>query len=196
MFTWSQNQLVKEQNPLKKKLTFVLWATFLSSSSVMSMWGEIVEERRKTKGEKRAKEKQEESHDEAKEEEEEAVQPVGQAHQRDVEEEEEEDSEEEDLDEERSALLSALAKCPVAHFKSQQRGEPELTERQRRRLAAEVLERSPALFLARFGAHLAEAHLEYFDSMAEWDTEVAFHLKRLREEGCKFSRRKRARNRR
>ena len=164
----------------------------------MSMWGEIVEERRKTKVEKRAKEKEEESHGEAKEEEEEeAVQPVGQAHQRDVEEEEEEeDSEEEDLDEERSALLSALAKCPVAHFKSQQRGEPELTERQRRRLAAEVLERSPALFLARFGAHLAEAHLEYFDSMAEGDKEVAFHLKRLREEGCKFSRRKRARNRR
>ena len=173
----------------------MLWATFLSSSSVLSMWGEIVEERRKTKGEKRAKDKEEESHGEAKEEEEEAVQPVGQAHQRDVEE-EEEDSEEDDLDEERSALLSALAKCPVAHFKSQQRGEPELTERQRRRLAAEVLERSPALFLARFGAHLAEAHLEYFDSMAEGDTEVAFHLKRLREEGCKFSRRKRARNRR
>ncbi len=81
-------------------------------------------------------------------------------------------------------------------FKSQQRGEPDLTPEQRRTLAAEVLDRSPALFLARFGGLLRQRELDLLEENLEEDYEVRFHLRKLRSEGCKFNRNRRVKNRR
>ena len=63
-------------------------------------------------------------------------------------------------------------------IKSQQRGEADYTQAQKLEFLADILHRTPAVFLQRFGSVLAEDDLKLFES--ESDYEVQFYLKELR----------------
>lgn len=83
-------------------------------------------------------------------------------------------------------LLDHISLSKVAHFKSQQLGEPDLSREQKREIAESILNRSYSLFLSRFGTHLLERHLEYFvESSTEERYEVEYYLKTLRKNHCK-----------
>lgn len=83
-------------------------------------------------------------------------------------------------------LLDYLSRSQVAHFKSQQRGEPDLSKEEKRKIAESVLNRSYSVFLSRFGNHLLERHLEYFvECSVEERYEVEFYLKKLKKNHCK-----------
>lgn len=66
-----------------------------------------------------------------------------------------------------SAMLLRVAGSN-AHFKHQQRGEPDLTIADKQQIAAEILERKPVMFLARFGRYLVEEDLVYFKVRIVW----------------------------
>uniref|UniRef100_A0A1B6EWJ6 CCD97-like C-terminal domain-containing protein n=1 Tax=Cuerna arida TaxID=1464854 RepID=A0A1B6EWJ6_9HEMI len=86
----------------------------------------------------------------------------------------------------RKELLDYLSLSKEAHFKSQQVGEPDLSRQEKREIAEGVLARSPGLFLSRFGTHLLEKHLDYFDHESNKDDyEITYHLKHLRKTHCK-----------
>ena len=83
-------------------------------------------------------------------------------------------------------LLDHLSLNQVAHFKSQQIGEPDLSREQKRDIAESVLNRSYSLFLSRFGTHLLEKHLDYFvECSIEERYEVEFYLNKLRKNHCR-----------
>ncbi|RZF44496.1 hypothetical protein LSTR_LSTR002269 [Laodelphax striatellus] len=95
----------------------------------------------------------------------------------------------------RDEILDYLSKSKEAHFKSQQRGEPELEEAEKRSIAEEVLNRSKSIFLSRFGEHILEKHLDYFEICSDEERyEVDFYLQKLR--GHKSTNKVRVRNRR
>ena len=79
-------------------------------------------------------------------------------------------------------------------IKSQQRGEPDLTEKQKTDILVDILHRRPGAFLMRFGSLLDEADLSYFDSKE--DFEVTFRVKELKRSLSAGSQQKRVRNRR
>lgn len=83
----------------------------------------------------------------------------------------------------RNLLLDHLSLNTQAHFRSQQVGEPDLTVKEKRRIAESLLGRSCELFLARFGTHLLEQHLNYFNKIDSY--EVNYHLNHLRRNHCK-----------
>lgn len=91
-------------------------------------------------------------------------------------------------------LLNHLANDTTAIFKSQQKGEPELTTREKRVIAEKLLERSHCSFLAKFGHHLKEEHLKYF--IKDEDYETVYHVKRLQRYQNNRTRRIDVRNRR
>ncbi|KAI4498657.1 hypothetical protein M0802_006363 [Mischocyttarus mexicanus] len=76
-------------------------------------------------------------------------------------------------------LLNYLAESD-ANFKSQQKGDPELTFEEKRTIANDLLKKSHCLFLAKFGHHLNEEHLKYFDSVKDENYEISYHINRLR----------------
>lgn len=82
----------------------------------------------------------------------------------------------------------------AAIFKSQQKGEPELTFEEKRVIAEKLLERSRCLFLSKFGHYLKEEHLEYFGK--DQGYEMAYHVNRLRRYFNNLTRRVDVRNRR
>lgn len=83
-------------------------------------------------------------------------------------------------------LLDHLSRNRVAHFKSQQLGEPDLSREEKREIAESILNRSFSLFLSRFGTHLLERHLEYFvECSVEERYEVEFYLHKLKKTHCK-----------
>ncbi|XP_054258032.1 uncharacterized protein LOC128982953 isoform X2 [Macrosteles quadrilineatus] len=84
-------------------------------------------------------------------------------------------------------LLDHLSLSKDAHFKSQQIGEPDLNQAEKRKIAENVLKHSPGLFLARFGIHLLEEHLDYFDTdmPSQEAYEVSYHIKQLRKNHCR-----------
>lgn len=80
----------------------------------------------------------------------------------------------------RCDMLDYLCKSKEAHFKSQQIGDPELSDSEKRVIAESVLDRNRGTFLARFGNFLLEKHLDYFNDCSEEERyEVDFYLKRL-----------------
>lgn len=83
-------------------------------------------------------------------------------------------------------------------IKSQQRGEPDFTEKQLCNFLYTSLKQKPGAFLARFGKHLDERDLHYFDNLLEKDFEVNFRVKELQKTLSQSSkeRLKRVRNRR
>lgn len=66
----------------------------------------------------------------------------------------------------------------TAIFKSQQKGEPELTVEEKHVIAKKLLEKSCCLFLSKFGHYLKEEHLEYFSKNEDYET--TYHVNRLR----------------
>lgn len=81
-----------------------------------------------------------------------------------------------------------------AHFKHQQRGEPDLTFDEKRTIADEILQRNPGTFLSRFSKYLALEDLSYFKDMRD-DYTVNFFVKEV-EERFADSRNHKVRNRR
>ncbi|KAL6260469.1 hypothetical protein P5V15_007993 [Pogonomyrmex californicus] len=64
-----------------------------------------------------------------------------------------------------------------AIFKSQQKGEPELTFEEKRVIAEKLLEKSHCSFLSKFGHYLRVEHLEYFNKSQDYET--VYHVNRL-----------------
>jgi hypothetical protein len=87
----------------------------------------------------------------------------------------------------KNTMLDHLASSKVAHFKSQQVGEPELSFEQKRQIAEDILIRNPGQFLSRFGQFLQLKHLDYFTELNKMSDnyEVTFHLKQLQRFHCK-----------
>ncbi|XP_032672448.1 vacuolar protein sorting-associated protein 35-like isoform X4 [Odontomachus brunneus] len=82
----------------------------------------------------------------------------------------------------------------AAIFKSQQKGEPELTFEEKRVIAKQLLEKNHCLFLSKFGHYLKEEHLEYFSKNEDYET--AYHISRLRRYFNNLTRHVDVRNRR
>lgn len=89
----------------------------------------------------------------------------------------------------RNELLDFLCTNDKAYFKSQQKGDPELSQDQKRSIAEDLLDQSPASFLRRFGQCLQKEHLRYFSGEAALlkreAYEIKFHLKELERFYCK-----------
>jgi len=64
-----------------------------------------------------------------------------------------------------------------AIFKSEQKGEPELTFEEKRAIAGKLLEKSHCLFLSKFGHYIKVEHLEYFSKSQDYET--VYHVNRL-----------------
>lgn len=90
------------------------------------------------------------------------------------------------------SIIAHVVKQKEAFFKSQQRGEPTLTNQQKRAIALELLESSPSVFLSRYGSYLEEAHFQYFLQL-EGTYEVKFYLEKIEKDKKKG---KQVRNRR
>lgn len=93
----------------------------------------------------------------------------------------------------RNELLDHVANSK-AIFKSQQKGEPELTFEEKRAIAGKLLEKSHCLFLSKFGHYLKVEHLEYFSKSQDYET--VYHVNRLRRYFNNFTRHIDVRNRR
>lgn len=65
-------------------------------------------------------------------------------------------------------------------IQSQQRGEPDLTEKQKGNVLASLLQDKPGSFLMRFGSLLDKTDLDYIESVVKLDYEVNHRLKDLR----------------
>ncbi|XP_029665515.1 coiled-coil domain-containing protein 97 [Formica exsecta] len=64
-----------------------------------------------------------------------------------------------------------------AIFKSQQKGEPELTYEEKRAIAEKLFKKNYCLFLSKFGHYLKAEHLEYFSKSEDYET--VYHINRL-----------------
>ncbi len=74
-------------------------------------------------------------------------------------------------------MLGRVAHSP-AYFKSQQRGDPELTLDEKYGIALDLLTKSPSLFLERFGKFLQVQDLGFFDELRS-DYAVNFYVSDL-----------------
>ena len=63
-------------------------------------------------------------------------------------------------------------------IKSQQRGEPDLTDEEKTEILVDILHRTPGAFLMRFGSLLDEVDMRCFDSSEDY--EVRFRVRELR----------------
>jgi len=68
----------------------------------------------------------------------------------------------EDRDLHKVEVLDSLVRNKQAHFKSQQRGDPDLSIEEKKAIAENLFDRNPLGFLSRFGHLLSDKHLEYF----------------------------------
>lgn len=78
----------------------------------------------------------------------------------------------------REKLLTA-AITSNCHFKNQQRGDPELSVDEKRRIAEDLLTKNPSEFLKRFGSRLSAEDLKYFDR-ADKDYRVTFQINEVK----------------
>ena len=81
------------------------------------------------------------------------------------------------------------------YFKSQQRGEPDLSYKEKYDIADKLLKEKPSTFLSRFGKYLSEADLKYFESMKD-DYMITFHLEELKQINDDKKNKTKVRNRR
>ena len=94
----------------------------------------------------------------------------------------------------RTLMLNRIARSE-AHFKHQQRGEPDLKEDEKLDIAAKVLDSNPVTFLLRFGNHLAEEDLHFFTNL-QGSYEVDFYIKEIRRQLDVRKNKQKIRNRR
>lgn len=86
------------------------------------------------------------------------------------------------LHELKDALLDYVCTDQKSFFKSQQIGDNDLTYTDKRNIAGELLEKSPAVFLQRFGVNIKAEHLRFFELQKFSDHQqdlVKEHLKHL-----------------
>jgi len=81
-------------------------------------------------------------------------------------------------------LLDKIANSEMAHFKSQQRGEPDLTFAEKRHVAKSILEKGPQHFLARFHKQLDVSDTGYFEQFCG-TYEIDFYLKEIHKSNSK-----------
>ncbi len=86
--------------------------------------------------------------------------------------------------------------CSGSTVRSQQRGDPDLTDSQKTEILSQLLHRSPGDFLRRYGSLLGETDLNYFESLSDGGYEVQFRIQELRRNLDPRVRQKRTRNRR
>jgi len=113
---------------------------------------------------------------------------------------EEEEEEEEQLQQDSNASLRKriiqVASASEGFFKHQQLGDPDLTKQEKHKIAAQLLNNRPAVFLQRFGRFLSEDHLLYFEDITDQNYEIEFYLKEARQRQCKYVQDHKIRNRR
>ena len=80
----------------------------------------------------------------------------------------------------REQILSHVSNYSEIFSRSQQRDDPELSDVEKRKIAATLLDSSPSNFLARFGKVLEPSHLPYFHKFKSIP-EVTFYLQQLEE---------------
>ena len=78
----------------------------------------------------------------------------------------------------RDQILDCVATNNSAYFKSQQRGEADLSLEEKKAIAASILDSKPSKFLERYGKFLKRQHLSYFDQFCD-DYEVSFYRQHL-----------------
>ena len=107
-----------------------------------------------------------------------------------------------DADETNSAKQKSLKEkilqkvCQTdAHFKHQQRGDPDLTEEEKFKIAEEILDKNLVTFLSRFGKYLSMEDMEYFIDKGI-DYEVEFYSQQIRDQCNKQLTASRVKNRR
>lgn len=94
----------------------------------------------------------------------------------------------------RKKMLKRISKSD-AHFKHQQRGEPDLTEKEKYDIASDLLDKNAPTFLSRYGPYISLKDLEYFkDRTSEY--EIDFYVKKLQKEKSKSFSVNRVKNRR
>ena len=94
----------------------------------------------------------------------------------------------------RAVLLEKVANSD-GHFKSQQRGEPDLTFREKYDIAENILVERPSTFLSRYGRFLSSDDLLYFENLRE-DFMIDFQLKELKQMNDDRKNKTKVRNRR
>ena len=94
----------------------------------------------------------------------------------------------------RQVMLQKVAESD-GFFKSQQRGDADLTYEEKYNIAEKLLSEKPSTFLSRYGKYLSEDDLLCFDSMRN-DYMVAFYLKELKQMGDDKKNKTKVRNRR
>jgi len=92
--------------------------------------------------------------------------------------------------------LIQIATGSQGFFKHQQRGDPELSKQEKRRIVTELLDNRPAVFLQRYGKFLSEDHLDYFEDVIDYDYEIKYYLREARQKQCKYVQEHKIRNRR
>lgn len=95
----------------------------------------------------------------------------------------------------RERILSHVSRSKAdLFFKSQQRGDPKLTRKEKKQIASSLLDTNPSTFLSRYGKCLEPAQLLYFNQYRSSSYEVNYYLQQL--EKSPTSRAKQIRNRR
>uniref|UniRef100_A0A0B7AIJ4 CCD97-like C-terminal domain-containing protein n=1 Tax=Arion vulgaris TaxID=1028688 RepID=A0A0B7AIJ4_9EUPU len=82
-----------------------------------------------------------------------------------------------DMENLRNKMINKLIKTD-AHFKHQQRGEPDLTEEEKSSIALDILNKSPTLFLERFSTYLSFEDTRYFNDQ-KGDYLVDFYIEEI-----------------
>jgi len=93
------------------------------------------------------------------------------------------------------ATILEVAAASQGFFRHQQIGEPDLTTQEKRKIATDLLDHKPAVFLSRFGKYLSEIHLDYFEKDSD-QYEISFFLREARQQQCKYVSHHRKKNRR
>ena len=93
----------------------------------------------------------------------------------------------------REAMIDRLIQTD-AHFKHQQRGEPDLTAEEKSNIALSILEKSSVLFLERFSKFLSLEDVEFFQDQRQ-DYGVSFYIEEIQRR-CKDTKHNVVKNRR
>lgn len=77
----------------------------------------------------------------------------------------------------KNKMISRLVKTD-AHFRHQQRGEPDLTQEEKSSIAVDILNKNSALFLERFSKYLSLEDVDYFEDQKD-DYQIGFYIEEI-----------------
>ncbi|GFR96784.1 coiled-coil domain-containing protein 97-like [Elysia marginata] len=93
----------------------------------------------------------------------------------------------------KEAMIRRLVQTD-AHFKHQQRGEPDLTPEEKSNIALDILDKNPVLFLERFSKFMTSEDVEFFEDQKN-DYGVSFYIEEIKLR-CKDTKHNLVKNRR